>query len=158
MSFSVSGNARSCLPGKMNKKVFSDLGLIAKGKVFKEKRSRMSPVNKREMPFSIKVLKSWKGAVKGDRVKFTYLLSGGDGLPYKDGETYIIYADKKDGKFVTDGCMIFSFEMSKELKDFTRNPPYIDKNKPLPPNIRRLNRLLENHEEDSLNKLKKSSI
>ena len=157
MSFSISGNALSCLSRTMNQETFSKLDLIIKGKISLEKPPEKSK-RRTSKSFTVKVLKSWKGAKKGDHIKVTYLILGGDGLPYTEGKTYIIYANKNGKKFITDGCMFFNFEMSKELEEFTQNPPYIDKSKPLPPHIKRLKSLANNLEEDTLDKLMKSAV
>ena len=148
--FNLNAYALNCLPEKMSVEVFSKLDLIVKGSVSVQERSKSGGQSSRLL---VDIKKAWKGAKKGEKVTVFYLNTSG--IPYQSGKDYIIYAEKKNNKFITHGCMFYNFDMymSPELRDYVTNPPYIDKSKPIPPEIKKMKYLLSIHEEVVLDKL-----
>lgn len=131
--FPTSGNALSCIGGKMTQEAFSKYDLIVKGKVLKI----LVKKNPSGFFLSIKVLKSWKGAKSGETVWIRYKEWGkkkavgsyNTAGSYMVGKTYMIYTRKKSGEFVMGPCagLDSSFRMSKKLKKFIESSPYIEK-------------------------------
>jgi hypothetical protein len=151
-------HALSCLAIDFTPKVFDGMDFIAKGTVSKSWLDKLDPRHIGNIPFRLNVEKAWKGAKTGDEVVISYQLLGGDGFPYQEGNTYIIYANHSSGGVLsTHGCQIYTFPMSPELKEFTSNRPYYlaKKTKEELSYIEIMTQRLENLEEETLEKYSK---
>lgn len=145
--------ALTCLAQGFSKDVFDSMDFIAKGTVSKSWIDKLDPRHIGNIPFRLTVEKAWKGAEIGDEVTISYELLGGDGFPYQEGKTYIIYANKDSSGVLTKaGCPIFEFPIPPELKEFASKRPYYlaDKTKEELRYIEIMTKRLESLPEDTL--------
>lgn len=149
----------SCVLQTMNQEVYDRLDLIVQGTVrVKDGSWQRDAASMNRVPFTVEVKKAWKGAKAGDSVKVEYIVFGGDGFPFRDGQKTIVMANSNDGAFRLNGCtMAVDYPMPEDMKEFSQNPAYFDKSKEQPDHIKEMQKRLENLPVDTLNKLKASA-
>lgn len=142
----------------MNQEVYEKLDLIIQGTVrVKDGPWQNDAASMDRVPFTVEVEKAWKGAKVGDRIKVEYVVFGGDGFPFRDGQKSIVMAVSNKGTFTLNGCtMAVDYPMPEDMKEFSQNPAYFDK-KEQPDHIKKMQKRLENLPVDTLDKLKASA-
>ena len=95
----------SCVLQTMNQEVYDRLDLIVQGTVsVRDGPWQSDAASMDRVPFSINVKNAWKGAKVGDSVKVEYVVFGGDGFPFRDGQKTFVLAESKEGTFRLNGC------------------------------------------------------
>ncbi len=96
--------ALKCKPNSVDRAFVENHHLVFKGKANISKQGALLSSLSKDKPVEFTVQKAWKGTKVGEKLNIYYQQKGGAGTPYRDGESYVVFAAKDGDKFTVSPC------------------------------------------------------